>query len=273
MRAGTTTRRLGPATVALTLSVLSTGCGAGQGARDPGQEPAAASAPVSAAPALVVTLTADDSVLVGDSVVSTDAELKAQLDAHPNHRWVVVADRGLEYGQVLDLVARLKGLGVQRVDLNMDQDAAAAEPEPAGTASAAPTPPVPEPAPPADPSPPPPPKAESLPEVKVKNIGLHVGGGTNSDTEKAPFRAAVEKQFDAFRACYKHINDPQKGGIFGVDLRIPKGGGAPTVSQPRTGLGPKAFRDCMVTAFQAVEFEAPAKGATVISYSLKFSAE
>jgi hypothetical protein len=107
--------------------------------------------------------------------------------------------------------------------------------------------------------------------VKVENVGLHIGGGPNDDAAKAPFVAAVEKQFDGLRACYTKVEDPVKGGTFGVDLHIGRDGGKPKVKQPRTGMKGTGFRDCVVKVFEQVEFEKPKKGPTVISYSIKYS--
>lgn len=138
---------------------------------------------------------------------------------------------------------------------------------PAATA-AAPAPSAPAPSPEASPAPAP---AGSLPEVKVENVGLHIGGGPNDDAAKAPFLRAIEKQFDAFRSCYTKVDDPVKGGTFGVDLHIGRDGGHAQVKQPRTGMKGQGFRDCVVKVFEQVEFEKPKKGPTVISYSIKYT--
>lgn len=126
----------------------------------------------------------------------------------------------------------------------------------------------------AEPAPPPaPPAAGSLPEVLIENVGLHIGGGPNDDATKAPFKAAIEKRFDDFRRCYVHAEDPRKGGTFGVDLRIGREGGRAQVQQPRTGMKGTELRACLVRAFESVEFARPARGPTMISYSLRFTLE
>ncbi|MCC6214244.1 MAG: hypothetical protein IT376_05210 [Polyangiaceae bacterium] len=135
---------------------------------------------------------------------------------------------------------------------------ASAPSAPAPSASAAPPPSAPAP-------------AGSLPEVRVENVGLHVGGGPNDDATKEPFREAVATRFESFRRCYALVQEPEKGGTFGVDLRIGPRGGTPEVSQPRTGMKGAEFRDCVVGAFREVTFPPPRKGATVISYSLRFT--
>ncbi|HEY3664729.1 MAG TPA: hypothetical protein VGL19_01970, partial [Polyangiaceae bacterium] len=64
-----------------------------------------------------------------------------------------------------------------------------------------------------------------LPELKVENIGLHVGGGPNDADTKAPFLRAIAERFPAFMDCYRKNEDPAKGGRFGIDLHIPRSGG------------------------------------------------
>ena len=112
-------------------------------------------------------------------------------------------------------------------------------------------------------------RAMSLPEIRVENVGLHIGGGSNTAQAKEPFLRAVARHFESFRMCYVHSEDPTRGGVFGADLYIPRGGGHPEVRQPRTGMAGARLRDCMVDAFGQVEFERPGKP-TVISYSLRF---
>ncbi len=144
-----------------------------------------------------------------------------------------------------------------------------AAPSPAPSAPAAALPPAPSSAPP--PSDPPAAPAGSLPEVKVSAVGLHIGGGPNDDATKAPYLRAIEKSFDAFRGCFTKVEDPVKAGTFGVDLHIGREGGRALVKQPRTGMKGAGFRDCVLKAFEQVEFEKPKKGPTVISYSIKFT--
>ncbi|MCB9587230.1 MAG: hypothetical protein H6718_17660 [Polyangiaceae bacterium] len=172
-------------------------------------------------------------------------------------------------GDVADLLDRLRAKGI--IDIAIVTLSAGSTPAPVASSSAPPA--DTEPPEPTPPPPPPPKDVESLPEVVVKNIGLHVGGGSNTDAEKAPFKEAVEKHFDELRACYKQVEDPLKGGIFGVDLKIGRSGGHPDVSQPRTSMKGQAFRDCVIGVFKSVEFDKPPKGPTVISYSVRFSAK
>lgn len=111
---------------------------------------------------------------------------------------------------------------------------------------------------------------KALPELKIEPLGMHVGGGKNTPEEKAPFHRALERQFPAFMECYRLADDPWAGGSFGIDIKIARAGGAPTLEQPRTKIRGKGFEDCMVAAFSKTQFEKPKAGPTVISYSVRF---
>ena len=110
----------------------------------------------------------------------------------------------------------------------------------------------------------------ALPELKVENIGLHIGGGPNDAETKAPFLTAVAERFPAFMDCYRKIEDPAQGGRFGIDLHIARGGGRAHLEQPRTTLRGPEFRACVSSAFESVDFQKPKRGPTTISYALRF---
>jgi hypothetical protein len=112
-----------------------------------------------------------------------------------------------------------------------------------------------------------------VPSVRVRNIGLHIGGGPNDAVTKGPFLRQLAAQFDAFKLCYGQVETPAAHGTFGVDLLVPKDGGHAELSNPRTSMKGDAFRDCVVEAFKAVAFERPKRGATKLSYALAFDAE
>jgi len=112
---------------------------------------------------------------------------------------------------------------------------------------------------------------KALPELRVEPLGMHVGGGTNSPEEKAPFHRAIERQFPALLECYRLVDDPWTGGSFGIDIKIARSGGAPTLEQPRTKLRGEGFQACMVAALGKVQFEKPKAGPTVVSYSVRFT--
>ncbi|MEI9949214.1 MAG: hypothetical protein WDO74_09575 [Pseudomonadota bacterium] len=110
-----------------------------------------------------------------------------------------------------------------------------------------------------------------LPELKVENIGLHIGGGPNDAETKAPFLSAVAERFPSFMDCYRKNEDPAQGGRFGVDLHVARAGGHPRIEQPRTSLRGAEFRACLGGVFESVDFRKPKHGATTLSYSLRFT--
>lgn len=112
--------------------------------------------------------------------------------------------------------------------------------------------------------------SKALPELRVEAIGMHVGGGKNDAQEKAPFHRALERQFPAFLDCYRLSEAPLSGGSFGIDLQIPRTGGYPSLTPPRTKMRGKKFQECMVVALGRTQFERPKAGPTVISYSVGF---
>jgi len=114
---------------------------------------------------------------------------------------------------------------------------------------------------------------DALPRVRVRNIGLHIGGGPNDATTKAPFLRQIAAQFDAFRRCYGSVDPPSQRGTFGIDLLVPKEGGTAATSNPRTNMKGQAFRDCVVNVFSSIAFERPRRGATKLSYALSFEPE
>ncbi|WP_437766958.1 hypothetical protein WMF27_21750 [Sorangium sp. So ce281] len=113
--------------------------------------------------------------------------------------------------------------------------------------------------------------AGPLPKVKVANIGMHIGGGPHDDFTKEPIKRSVAPHFDELRRCFALAEDPTKGGDFGIDLRIEKDGGKAEVRKPRTALKGQAFTKCVVGVFEQIDFLKPRRGATVVSYSLRFT--
>jgi hypothetical protein len=110
-----------------------------------------------------------------------------------------------------------------------------------------------------------------LPELKVENIGLHIGGGPNDPETKAPFLSAIAERFPSFMDCYRKNEDPAQGGRFGVDLHVTRSGGHPRIEQPRTSLRGADFRACLSGVFESVDFKKPKHGPTTLSYSLRFT--
>ena len=116
-----------------------------------------------------------------------------------------------------------------------------------------------------------PPEDEPLPNVEVKNIGMHIGGGPNDNETKRPIKESVQPHFDALRRCWKLVDDPAKPGDFGVDLLIPHEGGKAEVSHPRSALKGEGFEACIVGVFEKIDFKKPKTGKTMVSYSLRFT--
>jgi hypothetical protein len=143
------------------------------------------------------------------------------------------------------------------------QPPAPAEPSAAAAAAASPTAALAEP-----------PQAAAAavepPQVRVRTIGLHIGGGPNDDAARAPYRSAVEARFSELVQCHPLLEAAARDGSFGVDLKVPAAGGRPEVQQPRTALRGERFRACVLDVFRSIEFPRPEKGATMISYSVRF---
>lgn len=112
---------------------------------------------------------------------------------------------------------------------------------------------------------------EPLPPVEVKNIGMHIGGGPNDRETKKPIADSVQPHFDALRACWKHVSEPEKTGDFGVDLLIPHEGGKATVSNPRSATKGEGFETCVLEVFESIDFKKPKTGKTMVSYSIRFT--
>jgi len=113
---------------------------------------------------------------------------------------------------------------------------------------------------------------EGLPSVKIANIGMHIGGGPNDAVTKEPIHSSVIPHYDEFRRCYALVEDPKKGGTFGIDLLIDKAGGKPrSVTKPRSPIKGHEFSECMVHAYEQIDFKKPKGGNTKVSYSIRFT--
>ncbi len=111
-----------------------------------------------------------------------------------------------------------------------------------------------------------------LPNVTVKNIGLHIGGGPNTRVAKRPIRDAVKPHYDDLLRCYAKAHHPRDKATYGVDIRIPADGGKARISNPRTSLRGTGLRGCMQAVFKKVFFPEPPRGkTTVVSFSVRFT--
>jgi hypothetical protein len=135
-------------------------------------------------------------------------------------------------------------------------------PAPSAVASAAPSA-----APSSQPAP-----AAPLPDVEITNIGMHIGGGPHDAPTKEPIKLSVAPHFDSFRSCFAKVDDAgqAKGGDVSADLFVPRAGGKVTVKKVTTSLSGEGFKDCVKSAFEAIDFRKPKGGDTVVSYSLRF---
>lgn len=110
-----------------------------------------------------------------------------------------------------------------------------------------------------------------LPDVEVRNVGMHIGGEDNTADQKRPIRAAISKHNDDMRRCYAKADDPPNKTTFGVDIRISGKGGTPKVSNPRHGMRGEGVTDCMLAVFSSVDFpKQPGGRARMVSYSVQF---
>ncbi|MEN9580633.1 MAG: hypothetical protein RJA70_3642, partial [Pseudomonadota bacterium] len=68
--------------------------------------------------------------------------------------------------------------------------------------------------------------ADEVPsDVQVKAMGLHVGGGPNTDQGRERYAGPIAKRFDDFRRCHLLAEGRKTNASFGVDLLIGVKGG------------------------------------------------
>ncbi len=118
----------------------------------------------------------------------------------------------------------------------------------------------------------PPDPERALPELSFEHLGMHIGGESNSEESKRPLLQAIAEQEEAYLLCYRLVEQPAKGGSFGLDLLIKSNGGTPEVQTVRQKLGGEPFVQCMTSAFSKVNFR-PLERPTMVSYSLLFVLE
>jgi len=111
--------------------------------------------------------------------------------------------------------------------------------------------------------------SRALPRLSLRNLGLHVGGGTGTAEERRGLLDALAGQERRLLHCYTHVERPEGGGTFGVDLYIGARGGHPEIRALRHKLGGEPFESCMKDALSAVAFGAQPRP-LVISYSVRF---
>lgn len=114
-----------------------------------------------------------------------------------------------------------------------------------------------------------PPSGDEPARVEVKQLGLHIGGGPNTEEAHARYSRPIQRRFGELERCYAQAQPTQKNASFGVDLLVPSRGGLAKIKDYRTVLGGKDFHLCVLGVFGSIEFPAPEK-ATVVSYSVLF---
>ena len=106
-------------------------------------------------------------------------------------------------------------------------------------------------------------------DVEVVKMGMHIGGGPNTEEAHAVYSDPIFERFDEFKRCYPLAQGPRRNSSFGVDLLVSTKGGSAKIKDYRTALGGKDFHLCVLGVFGTIEFPAPER-ATVVSYSLLF---
>jgi len=111
---------------------------------------------------------------------------------------------------------------------------------------------------------------DAPPNVKVISIGMHVGGGPFDEETKKPFLRSVEPHYAELARCYRYVSEAKQVDA-GVDLLIPTEGGKARVSNPRSTVKAEGFLPCVVSFFETISFDRPAKGGPQgLSYSVRF---
>ncbi|MGZ5970473.1 MAG: hypothetical protein ACXWUG_18300 [Polyangiales bacterium] len=109
------------------------------------------------------------------------------------------------------------------------------------------------------------------PDVDVRAIGMHIGGGPNDDANKAPLFASIAPHHPALGRCWAAL--PNKPAVeLGIDAHVPAKGGRAKVDHPRSTVNDKSFIACAVAVFETIEFLPPKSGIdTTVSVSLRLS--
>lgn len=189
----------------------------------------------------------------------------------------VTAESGVSEAQALSVIGLLVRSGFEHVvfssrdGLAVDVQAANASTEPVAEVEPTSLPASSEPASP-EPAPAPLVGADSdaeVPNVEVKQLGLHIGGGPNNEEAHAVYANPIQRRFGELQRCYALATPTRKNASFGVDLLISNRGGTAKIKDYRTSLGGKEFHLCVLGVFGTVEF--PARdNATMVSYSVLF---
>ncbi len=109
----------------------------------------------------------------------------------------------------------------------------------------------------------------------MKNIGIHIGGGPNDAPTKAPIRASVSPHFDALGACFGQLpaEAREKAVDVSTDVLVPRAGGKAELKKLKIIAkgSTDSFSACVRRVFDAIEWQKPKGGDTMVSYSLRFT--
>lgn len=109
----------------------------------------------------------------------------------------------------------------------------------------------------------------ATPEVDVRAIGMHIGGGPNDDANKAPLLASIAPHHPALGRCWAALPNAPTVEL-GIDARVPGKGGRAKIEHPRSTVKDASFVACAVAVFTEIEFLPPKSGLdTIVSASLR----
>ncbi len=105
---------------------------------------------------------------------------------------------------------------------------------------------------------------DSLPELSVRSIGMHIGGGENTPAEKKPWLLDLEQAEGAVLSCQKYARKPLEPGVIRLEYLVGKEGGAAEIRSVSQRIGDEKYAACVRDAYQQVVFHRP-KVPTVVS--------
>ena len=109
-----------------------------------------------------------------------------------------------------------------------------------------------------------------LPELSLRSIGMHIGGGENTPAEKRPWLEDLAQAESKLLACHLLTSQPLKGGVIGVEYYVGKAGGSAEIRSVRHKLGAEDYAQCLNEAFEFIQFHQP-RQPTVVSCAFRFS--
>lgn len=111
---------------------------------------------------------------------------------------------------------------------------------------------------------------DSLPELTIRSIGMHIGGSSNTRADKQPWLSDLTQAEGAVLACQSLARQPLKGGVIGLEYYVGRRGGQPEIRSIRHQLGEARYDQCLRNAFQEVIFHEP-RQPTVVSCAFRLT--